>query len=380
MDAKKLFLDHFEKLAIGIAAIFLVLFALGFAKQSPAAAQQTNVAKANKLIQEKAEKASKEAPKPPQPTAAREVQIALEGGALPEKLPSWLFHKKPAIETKIEGVETPPAEHFAPTIDASKGDLGRIGLRWADAAGNSLVKIDKYVVYRAEGEANPENFKPCATLEAGKTSFTDAEVKTKTNYFYQVESHASVDESDQKVKNAAKKGFPVELAQEMRVLRSTIAGPLTTLPDVYLQLVQVTTRPTAAEIKDNPAEANRQASAYITVWKFFPDKKEWLKQPYTQVKPGEAIGDVQTVGAKKQDFTTDYKLIETKKIQIPKKMGAAEVMLDADAAVIEDVTTKQQFEINNQQPDAGLVEVMKNPKLGDAGDAPEKSKDKGKGK
>src|SRR5262245_9400009 len=153
MDAKKLFLDHFEKIALAIAGIVLAAFILTTLVQAqPADKFRGDVDRANRAIAAKIELAKNNAPQPPALPGAREVEGALSGGgADAAKLPDWLVHKKPVIATRTEGVEVPEPKHFAPTVEAPKSDLGQIGIRWAEHSGNHLVKIDRYDVLRAEG-------------------------------------------------------------------------------------------------------------------------------------------------------------------------------------------------------------------------------------
>jgi hypothetical protein len=73
MDVQKLFLDHFEKLALGIAGAILAAFILTtVVKTPPAELRQKDVEKANKEITAKAKAAEEGAPKPDAPVAARE--------------------------------------------------------------------------------------------------------------------------------------------------------------------------------------------------------------------------------------------------------------------------------------------------------------------
>src|SRR5262245_40009087 len=116
MDAKKLFLDHFEKIALAIAGIVLAAFILTTLVQAqPADKYRSDVDRANRAIAAKIELAKTNAPQPLMPTAAKEVEAALGGGPEPARIPDWLVHKKPVIATRIEGVEVPEPKHFAPT-------------------------------------------------------------------------------------------------------------------------------------------------------------------------------------------------------------------------------------------------------------------------
>ena len=125
MDAKTLFLEHFEKLALGIAGLILGAFILtAVVQDQPADMQRGKVVKANSEISRKEDLAKGLQLKAEQSTAAREVEVALKSPSLPKDFPGWLVHKRPVIVSKIEGVDIPEAHHFAPTIEASEGMLG----------------------------------------------------------------------------------------------------------------------------------------------------------------------------------------------------------------------------------------------------------------
>jgi hypothetical protein len=375
MDPKQFLLEHFEKMSLGIAcAIFGAFIVTSIAQESPADQQRLKVAKANTAIAHKKELAESRAPRPEQPTAAREVEVALKSPSLPKEFPEWLFHKRPVIATKIEGVDIPEAHHYPPAIEASEGGLGMIGFRWSDDARNTLVKVDKYVVKRAEG-AEATNWKEIATVEAGRTSYTDKDVKPKTNYFYQVVSYASVDTTHPNVVRVKQKGFDVTLPSNEVALASPVIGPLQTKRDIFVEVVSVVTKLTPEEIKMGAQP--RTPAAYLKVWKYFPERKEWLNAQYTQVKIGETVGKLETVGVDKRDFKTDFKLVETKRVRVPGRFGE----IEADCAVIEDTTAGERTEINNQTPDPELEKVKKNPRPGaDGGDEDEKDKKKPGGK
>lgn len=373
MDVKKLFLDHFEKLALLIGGAILAAFVGSTVlKAQPADKAKDDVSKANVKIQAKADIASRNAPRPEAVNAAREVQLALDAAAeKSQKLPSWLFHKRPVLEKTTVGIEIPEPKHFAPTVEQPKGDLGRIGLRWSEHSSNHLVKIDKYEVYRAEGEAKPESFKRVATCEATAPNYTDTDVKPKTDYFYYVLSHASVDGSATPVKNARAKGAEVDLPPEMRSLQSTIMGPIRTKADVLLKLFSVTLKTTAADIRAGKPPSD--ATAYFKVFKYFPERKQWFDKSYSQVKVDEMIGTVEVAGAEKQDFTTDYKLLETKRVMIKRKVGGgAEIEDEADVAVVQDTKTGQTIEVSNKDVSPEVQEVGKNPRPGEESGESEK--------
>lgn len=354
MDAKQMLLEHFEKIALGIAGLILAAFILtAIVQEQPADTQRNKVLSANAAISRKEEAAKANAPKPEQRSEAREVEVAMKSPALAKDLPSWLFHKRPVIAVKIEGVDIPEAHHFAATIEASEGGLGSIGFRWADDPRDALVKIDKYVIKRAEGK-EAKDWKDIETVEAGRTSFTDKNVKPKTNYFYKVVSYASVDTSHVAVQRVKAKGFDVVLAAAEVVLESAVIGPLQTKMDVRLEVVNVTLKTTPDEIKQGKTPTT--PSAYLKVWKYFPDKQMWIPQQYTTVRVGAMIGGVEPSG----DFKTDYRLIATKRIRVPGKFGE----VDADTIEIEDVTTGERIEINNVVLDPELEKIKKNPKPG----------------
>lgn len=366
MDAKTFFLAHFEKLALGLAGlIFGAFLFMVLLQEQPADKHRQSVQTSNQQISRKEELAKASYPKPEVPTAAREVEVALKSPALAKEFPTWLVHKRPVIVYKTEGVDIPTARHFAPNIEASEGSLGSISFRWSDDPRNTLVKVDKYVVKRAEGK-EAKDWHEVATIDAGTTSFVDREVKPKTNYFYQVVSYASVDTTHPSVQKVKAKGFDVPLDQAEGVIASPVVGPLQTKPDVKLECVDVVVKTSPEELKQGVPP--RTPTAFIKVWKYFPDKKLWDKWQYTTVKVGEMIGKVEQVGSEKRDFKSDFKLVETKTKRVPTKFGET----DAPVAVIEDTVTGERFEISPKIPDPELEKIKANPK-GDAGGAEEEA-------
>lgn len=366
MDAKRLFLEHFEKLALGIAGFILVIFVVTrLLTPQVADAEREKVIDSNKKITAKAEVASSNAPTPDQLTAVSDVEKGFRSVTEPQTLPPWLFYKRPVVVAKTEGVEIPEPKHFAPTVEPAKGDLGMIGCRWTENTGNHKVKIDKYEVWRAVKEPTEGNWKKVhSTNESTQTSYTDRDVAPKTDYFYQIWSYASVDYSDPVITRAKAKGVDVVLPTGDIMLKSTIIGPIRTLPDVYIQVLNIQLKSTRADILAGKPEQGAEAT--VKVWKYFPDKKRWLDKLYTGIKPGQMIGGIEPVGNEKRDFTTDFKLLATLRIRVKAALGES----DADAIEIEDVKTGEKRVLNNLENDPGLQEVI-NKKGGLEGDAGE---------
>ena len=376
MDVKKLFLEHFEKLALAIAAGVLALFIVTtLVREQPADAERVKVEKANREIAAKVELANRNAPKPEKLTTVRDVLIALEGGT-GTGLPVWLYHRRPVIVTRIEGIDVPEPKAFAPTLEQPKSGLGRISLSWSDSSSNNLVKVDRYDLYRAEGSPDAKNWKKIQSFDASKSSYIDKDVHTKTSYFYKIECFFSVDGNHPSVKTAMGKGAQVELPPEMRQIASAGVGPITTKTDQHLEVISVTLKSSPQDIKDG--KPPQKASAYLKVWKYFPERKEWLPQQYTEVKVDEPIGKVEQVAKDKRDFTTDYKLVATKKVPTKKKLPTGEEIDGPEADTIECIDTKtgETVFFDNVNLDPGLVDVKKNPKVADDTAAPDdKSKD-----
>jgi cell division protein FtsL len=103
-DGKKFFLDHFEKMAFGVAGLALLLFLVSMFSGSEAKVQAAKVTKLNSEIKEKKQEATDRLEelkrRQKAPAFQQVIQQELAGGLFPGEMPKWLFHRRPFIADK----------------------------------------------------------------------------------------------------------------------------------------------------------------------------------------------------------------------------------------------------------------------------------------
>ena len=368
MDLKKLLLEWFDRIAVGLAGLLLLSFLIkSFVEVSPADVRRDKVKSYNREIARKKDLASSRAPKLEPLTAARSVESALTGIPAPETAPGWIFHKRPLIEVKTVGEPIPDPEHHAPQNLQGKGGLGQISISWEENPANQLVRIEGYTVWRAEkssGEGKSQDWKKVAALEPAAHAYIDRDVESRTQYSYRVDSRATIDTGHPMVKK-----YGIQLPPEMQVAASAAIGPFETLPDHYVIVQNVITKATKEELAKGIV---REASGYLKVLKFFPEEKRWIFSMAESYRTGERVGRKQQIGSKTFDFTTDYVLVETRKEMRKVKASGIEYEREADVAVLRDQKTRQVFELDNLTKSARISEIEKNP-TGEGGEVEEES-------
>ncbi|MFC1705722.1 hypothetical protein ACFL59_02735 [Planctomycetota bacterium] len=353
MDLKKVLLDHFEKLALGIAGLCLLGF-LGSSIFGRSAAQEVSgkVDRYNREISAKIEKAADQQKKlqktERKPEHADSVKQALAGGPYPQAFPSWLFHKRPLMIVAVKGEEIVDPVHLPPVDFTGEGGLGTIAISWQENPANHLVDIDAYKVYRKEREAG--DWYELAELDGAAHSYRDEDTEPRRQYWYYVESYGAEAKGHNYVKRHG-----IELAADKRVTRTGEVGPYSTKQAVYVRLMSVVPKLTAAERIEN---IPREQMAYVRVYKYFRDTKEWRESRQFTHKPGERIGGEQKSGRETYDFSTDYELIETSRRHMEKNRAGLKLKVEADFAELRDTKTGEKFEINNQVKEKGLEEVL----------------------
>ncbi|MHC4831225.1 MAG: hypothetical protein ACYTFT_12870 [Planctomycetota bacterium] len=353
-DGKKLFLEHFDKMAFGVAGVALLLFLVSMFSGSAAKVKSAEVTKLNDEIKEKKQEASdrldelKRRQKPP--AFQQVIQQELAGGLFPGEMPKWLFHRRPFIAVKTKGVVLPEPEHGAPVDVSGDPGLGRIALTWAANPGDEWVEVQSYKVFRKVSEDG--DWAEITEVDGAESSYEDTEVEPRRKYWYVIESHADVDKSNSMVEK-----HQIELAEDDKVKRSPEVGPFETQRDVYLEVTQVEPKASRADAIEG---ITRDPKAWIKVYRFFPDRGEWLVSrgsgPY---KPEAKVGEVEKIGRDEIDFTTAFKVVETRIDKIRKQMGQEGGSFTKEAHVVKlkDVKTGEVFEINNLNKDQGLLRI-----------------------
>ena len=144
---------------------------------------------------------------------------------------------------------------------------------------------------------------------------------------------------------------PLDVTRKAAAESSLRGAAATGTADVHVEVISVML-----------AEGSIAGSAVLKVWKFFPEKNQWIVQLYPGVGVGERIGCVEQVGREKRDFSTAYRLVAVAKITLNEKVFGADMLVDADEVEVVDVRSGERHKINNRVRDAGLVEVMKHPR------------------
>lgn len=359
MDAKKLLFDHFEKIALGVIGFLLIAyFGLAAIQGSPADENREKVTKLNATVREKILLAAGKVPPAPRPMQASRVEQALRAGPAGAVFPAWLFHKRPLLAVAVVGLTIPEPKHHEPLNVEGKGDLGRIVIAWESSDINHLVKVTGYEVYRKTGDAADARFEKVATIDGGhgKKEWIDTKVQPKAKYSYYVESIADVDEKLDTVKTHG-----ITLDAKEKVKRSATIGPFGTKPEVYIQLINVTTKLTVEEIKAGVPE--REPKAFLKVHKYSHEKKQWDSHTFS-VKLGERVGEKDSEGTPTPDFVTDYVLEKTQQDK------------DIHMAIFRDTKTKEMVTITDQK-NPELEDILKGPKKGGSEGSDERKEGEG---
>jgi hypothetical protein len=366
VDAKKLLLEIFDKVLLGlVAALFAAYVALAMLSPSPADKARDTVNQYNRRISELKERATNNAPKAPGSHRLDDVSVALGGGPLPEEVPGWLFHKRPFTEVRVKSETLDEPAHYAPVNPKGTPGLGQIAVSWEESTQNKFVVIESYKVFRAEGEA--KDWKEIKTLDGKAHSFLDKGVQTRTNYWYYVESHAKIDADHPYVK----KHPETALAAGDDVKKSDQVGPFVTNSDVFVEVINATPKSTIAEISKGD---DHPASVQLHVWKHFESLKEWKSSQLTTYtldpdKPTK-VGGPEGFGSSKLDFSTD--VVITGVVTRQEKVEGMDASLTVQVVVFKDTKTGDVLEIVAGRPDPNVERFKKNPKdEGEAAPAPE---------
>ncbi|GIW72619.1 MAG: hypothetical protein KatS3mg102_2161 [Planctomycetota bacterium] len=358
MDVKELLLEHFEKLALGVAGLVLVwLVGQPLLASSPSERLQDEVARYNARLAVLKAHAEANAPRPEPIELEREVQRALAGGLPPQPWPSWLMHRRPVVLVRTIGVQLPdPPEHHPPIDLSGRGGLGAIAISWAANPRNRLVAVQNYRVYRAAGKL-PREGEPgwtlLATLGPGEHSYRDTAVEPEQQYWYYVESHAVEDR-----KHPVVEKHEFRLPEEQQRQRSAVIGPFATQPQTYVEIISVQPR----EVREGRLI---EPFAYVKVWRFFDDERRWRDSPLLKVEVGQQVGGVQRVGTREYDFTTPWELVGTRKRIVDRELGPGlQVKEEQDVAELRHRQTGQEIELNNKVRDPVLELIKKNDRYG----------------
>jgi len=376
MDAKELFLAHFEKLALGVASLALVWVLGGTLLGGGTEDRAQTVARYNKELARKktAAKASLEERRrtEPPPTLLAAVQRELTGGAFPQSFPAWLFHKRPKILTKVIGQVLPDPIHRPPVSFQGKPGLGRISMSWEDGR-NEYVEVVTVKIFRRLGERG--EWKEIGEVDGGVHSYQDREAEPRKQYWYMIESHAQLD-SSKTIRRYNKGEIRIELPEKMVVLRSIAIGPFQTQRDTYLDVIQVQ----APTIEDRIKGRQVSKIAWMKVYKYFADDGVWRVSPQLVLHSGDKVGDQVRLRGKDIDFSTGFVLKDVKFKKLEKQgPGGFSFKVDAHVAVVQDVRSGETFEINNQVRDKGLEDVIDQLKAARPGGSKKSGSSKGDG-
>ncbi len=362
MDAKQVVLEYVDKIALGVAGLILVvLVVLPLLGETPAQAQRAKVDRYNRKITALRAAVNENPPKPPQLDVARQVRRALAGGPAPELWPSWLMHKRVLVLCRRIGIVMPdPPEHYAPVDVSGAGGLGAITIEWADNPRNRLVKIVGFRIERNDVDPKRDDaWKVVARVGGSTHRFRDTQgLEPGKKYWYRVISRASEDAGLSVVRK-----YDLTLAPEQRERRSVVLGPFSTQPEVYLELQSVRVK----EIRNGQLV---QPLAYMKVYKFFRDEGRWEPSPLLTVKPGERIGTTLRRRGKTLDFTTPWELVRTRRTKRERQLpGGTRLMETLDVALVRNVHTGEEIEINNRDRDEVLGRIKADPTYGTESDA-----------
>ncbi|RME75738.1 MAG: fibronectin type III domain-containing protein [Planctomycetota bacterium] len=357
MDAKEALLEYFDKIALGVAVLAFVGFVgLPLLGESPAEKRQAEIESYNRKISALRAVVQEKAPKPEPLEAARAVRRALAGGPAPETWPSWLMHKRVLITCRRIGIAMPdPPAHFPPVDLSGAGGLGAITLQWADNPRDRLVKIVRYRVERNDVDPQRDDaWKTIATVGGKVHRYRDTEgLEAGKAYWYRVVSVAQEDQGLSVVRK-----YDLELPEPQRERVSSVVGPFRTQPEQYLELQSVRTKSIEHGQIVEPL-------AYVKVYKFFPDDGEWKPSPLLTVKPGERIGTTVRRGGKSYDWSSPWELVTTRRRTRKRKLGGGvEITEQVDVAVLRNVETGEEIEINNKDRDPVLEKIKADPRYG----------------
>lgn len=351
MDPKKLFLEHGEKIGLGVGVVLLLVYVVlaWVVPPSNADIQQIDNYR-NAISTALANNTPAAIPSTDYLKGARQPWEVVEK---PGDANDWAMVYQTRIIEEPSGptkpVDTGPQEtvHKAPTLLDPHVDIGAITLKWSKDK-DTTATIARYKVLRKlEGAGD---FKELGTpIEEPKdeASYVDSEVQPKKSYVYKVVSLTEDKKPDKK--------------------------------EMVSNEVKATATSTVAVVFKGGSAQEQNKIAIITVRKFFPDTKEWKKKDFT-VRPGEAIGKKETTktGGKvaEVDFTTGYKLIDVKeaKRKVKRQVTRMEKKDNVMVPVVEDIEDVQ-TSLKMVYSDEEAKQVEQWSEVGEAAPAGPKPKD-----
>jgi hypothetical protein len=357
MDGKQFLLEYFDKIALGVAGLALVvLVGAPLVQSSEADAHRDQVKQYNKAIGALRNAVEDADLRPERLNQVREVQRALSGGTNPEAWPTWLMHKRVRIACRRIGIVIPdPPEHYAPMDLSGSGGLGAISIQWADNPRNRLVKIVGFRVERnAESAAAEEGWKVIGSVGGAVHSFRDTqELEPGRAYWYRVIGRASEDQGMSVVRK-----YDLQLADDQRELVSVATGPFSTQPEVYVDVQSV-------RIKEVQGGQIVDPLAYMKVYKFVESQGRWSNSGLLTVKVGGRVGTVENPVPGAVDYTTDWVLVNTRRRTRKREISPGnEITEEVDVVILRHVRTGDEIEVTNKDQDEALERIKSDPTYG----------------
>jgi hypothetical protein len=300
MDPKQLLLQHFEKGLLGVAAIWLLAVGAGFGSNPKdfdiKDKLQENIAKIKDYT------STHKVTEPPLPNWESDLKKNLLAANVPsaKEFPSWTLHNRPNLVYIFADVPTGQEPVHEPPIDVSaRPERGKITVSWNESEDNALVVIDEYEVLRRVGPKG--KWESVGKVSGDTNEREDNNVNPRSQYFYKVISHASIDSEHPLVSKAQSRGLMKKLKKGVEKNESSVTGPHKT-PRVLIVIPNVVMIPTE---KDLFEDVDAPAKCDLTVYKWDPeDAKGWARKRYYAVNERAKIGSKIKKGRREIDFTT----------------------------------------------------------------------------
>jgi hypothetical protein len=294
VDPKQFMLAHFEKIALGVAALWLAAVGAFFASEPAELAQNNKLGGQMATIAKHFKKAKPDPIKKPDWATALKTNLAPDRVEAATPFPSWVIDQRPVFLYGVEAVAQGHKAHHEPPVDLAldSSNRGRVSLSWQASVQNEYVVITHYLVERKIGEGG--DWKQIAEIDGVEESYGDAKVQSRTEYHYRITSVSEIDRDNPVVDSEN-----MTLAKKDEKKTGSEKGPITISQNVYL----IPTNGDPVTPKEEVAGQDQKNEwAYVEVYKWLDGKFE--KKAF-RVKRGGKIGKLVRKGrGVKIDFAT----------------------------------------------------------------------------
>ncbi len=293
MDPKQLLLAHFEKVLLGAFGLWLAAVGVFFVSEPAELKQNKALGGKMKAIGRHFRSAKIDDLEKPDWSTRLKANLSPDTVETATPFPPWAMNQRPVFLYGVEAVAQGHAARHEPPVDLTvdANDRGQVTLKWQASVQNEYVIIANYEIERKVGADG--KWEKVAEIDGVEETYGDAEVQSRTEYYYRITSIAEIDRDNPVVDSEN-----MQLAKADERKAGSEAGPIKTAQDVFI--IPTNGDPvTDAEAIKGQDEKNEWA--YIRVYKWVDGK---FQNKSFRVKRGGKIGKVVKKGRKKVDFST----------------------------------------------------------------------------